>query len=214
MKIEHVQHAIAESLANLPTSNLPEPLQGLRHLPLTDHTPRVTLCKPGGRRIRWDADASYFDSHCTVRIEFVPTESAHEEHEESEAPSTNTDRRPAEPNSGASTDAVVEALRRAEPLRPFVGLTWFRDRVLPASGAEWARNPETVRRLLRSAIEQHLVLTSQVPNPNQPDRPVTAIRVNRTHPRFGADPPERHGRFRPIRIHGGSISETVLDDRR
>lgn len=214
MKIEHVQHAIAESLANLPTSNLPEPLQGLRHLPLTDHTPRVTLCKPGGRRIRWDADASYFDSHCTVRIEFVPAESAHEEHEESETPSTNSDRRPAEPNSGASTDAVVEALRRAEPLRPFVGLTWFRDRVLPASGAEWARNPETVRRLLRSAIEQHLVLTSQVPNPNQPDRPVTAIRVNRTHPRFGSDPPERHGRFRPIRIHGGSISETVLGDRR
>ena len=38
MKIEHLQHAIAESLANLPTSNLPEQLKGLRHLPLTDHT--------------------------------------------------------------------------------------------------------------------------------------------------------------------------------
>lgn len=214
MKIEHIQHAIAESLANLPTSNLPEPLKGLRHLPLTDHTPRVTICKPGGRKIRWDADASYLGSHCTVRIEFVPTETAHEEHEESEIPSTDSDRRPAEPNSGATTDAVVEVLRRAEPLRPFVGLTWFRDRVLPASGADWARNPETVRQLLRSAIEQHLVLTSQVPNPNQPDRPVTAIRVNRTHPRFRTDPPERHARFRPVRIQGGSISETVISDRR
>ena len=214
MKIEHVQHAIAESLANLPTSDLPEPLKGLRHLPLTDHTPRVTICKPGGRRIRWDADASYFRSHCTVRIEFVPTETAHQEHEESETPSTDSDRRPAEPDSSATTDAVVEALRRAEPSRPFVGLTWFRDRVLPASGADWARNPETVRQLLRSAIEQHLILTSQVPNPNQPDRPVTAIRVNRTHPRFQSAPPERHGRFQPVRIRGGSISETVLSERR
>lgn len=214
MKIEHVQHAIAESLANLPTSSLPEQLKGLRHLPLTDHTPQVTICSPGGRRIRWDADASYFGAHCTVQIEFVPTDTVHEEHAGSEVPSLTSGRRPAERDSGVSTDAVIEALRRAEPSRPFVGLTWFRDRVLPASGADWAQNPETVRRLLRSAIEQHLILTSQVPNPNQPDRPVTAIRVNRTHPRFRSDAPERHHRFRPVRIQGGSISETVLGDRR
>lgn len=39
------------------------------------------------------------------------------------------------------------------------------------------------------------------------------IRLNQSHPRFRVDAIARRSRFVPVRIRGGSISKTVLDDR-
>lgn len=78
MKIEQMEHDIAESLANVPTLDLPSELQGLRHLPLGDHSPRVTIRQANGRKIRPDADASSFDSRCRIQIEFQPTKPSSE----------------------------------------------------------------------------------------------------------------------------------------
>ena len=113
-----------------------------------------------------------------------------------------------------ATNELVDALGKAERTRPFVGLKWFRDQFLPECGYAWARDPRASGRLLHLATDRRLVLTNQVPNPNQPDHPVTAIRVNRRHPRFQPGAPERRPGFKPIRIRGGSISDTVLGERR
>ena len=43
---------------------------------------------------------------------------------------------------------------------------------------------------------------------------VTATRVDRKHRRSGSDTPTQNDRFTPIRIRGGSISDTVLGGRR
>ena len=113
-----------------------------------------------------------------------------------------------------ATDQLLDELGKVEGMRPFVGMKWFRDQFLPTCGHGWARDPRTSGLLLRQATDQRLILTSQVPNPNQPLRPVTAIRINRGHPRFQPDATQRGARFKPIRIRGGAISDTVLGDRR
>ena len=43
MKIAELQREIEESLASVPTSALPQALQGLRHLPLADCDPQVII---------------------------------------------------------------------------------------------------------------------------------------------------------------------------
>lgn len=211
MKIADIQRDIEESLASLSSVSLPPSLQGLRHLPVLDHTPEVTIRYRGHRRIRGDADASYFDpGSCELVIGFSPT-AAHDR--------TDTEL----PESESSGDAVdleqatlqlVAALTETERQRPFVALKWFRDRVLPQSGQGWADDPRVRSVVLRHATDQRLVLTGQAPNPNQPLHPVTTVRVNRRHPRLQAGPPPSSAAFAPVRIRGGAISETVLDDRR
>ena len=109
---------------------------------------------------------------------------------------------------------LVDQVKKAEEMRPFVGLKWFRDQFLPQSGYDWARDPRTSGSLLRHSTSQRLILTSQEPNPNQPQDPVTAIRVNRRHSRFQSEPPGRITGLTPIPIRGGLISDTVRSDRR
>ena len=216
MKIAHIQKEIEEGLANLTAANLPPALEGLRHLPFGDHNPQVTIRNvDGGRKVREDAAGSYFDpDRCEVVIRFIPVETPrHGDH-----PADMT-----VPDSGETAspfdfekplDQLLDELRRVEGTRPFVGLKWFRDQVLPACGHEWARDAGTLHSLLRYATDQRLILTSQVPNPNQPHHPVTAIRVNRRHPLFQSEAPRLENRLAPIRIRGGSIADTVLGNRR
>ncbi len=212
MKIRNIEQELAESLANVPNSDLPPALRGLRHLPLVDNHPQVSIRRADGRKVRGDADSSYFGGECTVQIEFVEVASAGNSGDG--APSIEPDAPPADTDPTQALRALIEELQRTEARLPFVGLKLFRDKVLPESGHEFAGDPKRIRRLLNSAIEQSLVLTSQVPNPNEPSRPVTAIRVNRTHPRLQPPTPERRGRFQPVPIRGGSIADTVIADRR
>lgn len=216
MKIRELQRDIEESLASLPTMNLPSELRGLTHLPMGDHNPEVTIRYVNSdRKVREDASASYFDPDaCAVMIRFVrPEDHLHETgggdvgESVPEGPATEFD-------FEATIDQLIDELQAAERMRPFVALTWFRNKFLPEQGHVWARDPRVGGLVLRRATEDRLVLTSQVPNPNQPLHPVTAIRVNRKHPRFRSGTPRRATGFQPVRIKGGSISDTVLDNRR
>ncbi|MDD9981612.1 MAG: hypothetical protein OXU81_09685 [Gammaproteobacteria bacterium] len=216
MKILNIQHDIEESLASLTTVNLPSTLDGLRHLPLNNRDPQVSIrYLENGRKVRADADGSYFDpDYCEVVIRFVPIETSGEEDDERIANEPSSHEHVDALDFGTATDQLLDELGKAEGRRPFVGLKWFRDQYLPTSGHAWACDPRTSGALLRQATDQRLVLTSQVPNPNQPMRPVTAIRINRRHPRFQPEASRRSARFQPIRIRGGAISDTVLGDRR
>ena len=216
MKISEIQRDIEESLASLPTAPLPSALEGLRHLPLGDRNPQISIrYLEKGRKVREDADGSYFDpDSCEVVIRFVPLDTSHDDDEGSAANTSRFHDCTDELDFVAATDQLLDELRKVESTRPFVGLKWFRDRILRTCGHDWARDTRTSGALLRHASAQRLILTSQVPNPNQPTRPVTAIRINRRHPRFQPQEPWRGAKFKPIRIRGGAISDTVLDDRR
>ena len=216
MKIAHIQRDIEESLANLATATLPAALEGLRHLPVGDRNPQVSIRNlNGGRKVRDDAAASYFDpERCEVVIRFFPFETPNDEDDRREASAPDSDGQSDTFDFEAALSQLLDELKKVECTLPFVGLKWFRDNVLPECGHGWARDPSTRHSLLRHATDQRLILTSQVPNPKQPYHPVTAIRVNRRHPRFQSEAPGRGGGFTPIRIRGGSISATVLGDRR
>ena len=217
MQIGDVQLDIEQSLANLKTSALPPALEGLRHLPLGGHEPRVSIRgRDGGRRVRKDADASYFDPEsCEVVIQFVPYDDSHDEVALHRPDASEADGDSAAPfDRETALDQLLDALSEAERSREFVGLKWFRDQYLTVQGCDWARDPRTSGALLRRATEQRLILTSQVPNPNDPLHPVTALRVNRRHPRFETSTAQRPARFERIRIQGGPIADTVLGDRR
>ena len=76
MKIYDIQRDIEESLTSVATSTLPSALAGLRHLPLSDRNPQVSIrYLEKGRKVREDADGSYFDpDSCEVVIRFVAFE--------------------------------------------------------------------------------------------------------------------------------------------
>ena len=215
MKIGHIQREIEEGLANLTAANLPPALEGLRHLPVGDHNPQVIIRNvDGGRKVREDAAGSYFDpDRCEVVIRFVPVEApGHGDYRaDVSVPDSVDTTYPFDVEKPLGQ--LLDELGKIEGTRPFVGLKWFRDQVLAACGHEWARSADTLHSLLRYATDQRLILTSQVPNPNQPHHPVTAIRTNRRHPLFQSAAPSPGNRFTPVRIRGGSIADTVLGDR-
>ena len=216
MKISDIQRDLEESLAGLATSTLPPVLEGLRHLPVSDRHPQVSIRKlDKSRKVRGDADASYFDpDRCEVVIRFVAVESSDGPEDWRESSTLSLDEQADVFDFETATGQFLDALKEVEGKRPFVGLKWFRDQFLPGSGHAWASDPRTSGSLLRHATDQRLVLTSRVPNPNQPHHPVTAIRVNRRHPRFHSGAARRGAGFTPLRIRGGAISDTVLGDRR
>ena len=219
LRIRDLQRQIEESLSSLPDLALPSELEGLRHLPMFGYKPRVTVyyaAESGRKRrkVRETASASYFDGgNCELTINFEPVEEP-QDHGIRREPVGTAGETVGGSDQETAMDQLLEELARAEARRPFVGLTWFRDRFLVAEcGHEWAGNSETVRSLLDRAIKQQLIRTSRVPNPNSPLHPTTAIRLNRSHPRFRTDATAQMSRFNPVRIRGGSISDTVLDDR-
>ena len=214
--IKDVQEDIEESLASLHSLPLPPVLEGLRHLPTGDHDPQVSIRRVDNKRkVREDAAASYFDPDgCEVVINFLPFEAPRDEDTLEGAVEASADGPSGEFDFDEATNQLVDQIGKAEEMRPFVGLKWFRDQFLPQSGYDWARDPKMSSSLLRHATNQRLVLTSHVPNPNQPLHPVTAIRVNRRHSRFQSETPGRTTGFTPIPIRGGLISDTVRSDRR
>lgn len=216
MKILDIQRDLEESLTGLSTSTLPPTLEGLRHLPVNDRNPQVSIRNlDKGRKVREDADASYFDpDRCEVVIRFVAVEDAHEEQDWRESSTLGPDGKADVFDFETATGQLLDALKEVESKRSFVGLKWFRDQFLPACGHAWAGDPRTSGALLRHATEQRLILTSRAPNPYQPHHPVTAIRINRRHPRFQSAASEDRAGFTPVRIRGGAISDTVLGDRR
>ena len=217
MQIHDVTRDIEESLANLTAFPLPPALQGLRHLPMGGYEPQVSVRgRGGGRKVRSDADASYFEPEtCEVVIRFVASNELQDvaHPSDAEVPKDDGGRAGAFDYETAIAQ-LLDDLAEVESAREFVGLKWFRDQYLPSRGHEWSHDPRDNGVLLRHATGQRLILTSQVPNPNNPLHPVTAIRVNRRHPRFETERPPRPAGFERVRIRGGAIADTVLGDRR
>ncbi len=213
MNIKELQRKIEDSLEALQaTSQLPLELQGLRLLVPHDVTPRVMIRNiEADRRLRSDASAQYFRPHeCEVVVRFDSY--SDEDHENFQGSRTT------EPEAPQRTEIeeLLDALDRAEGVRDFVGLKWFRDHFLPtAEGCAWGSDRSRSGRLIREATDDRLLLTSQVPNPHDPMQPTTAIRINRRHPRFQKPRPPlvSHG-FKPVQIRGRALSTTVLEGRR
>ncbi len=220
MQVRDVQKKIEDSLAKLPIVPLPDELEGLRHLPLDTHRAKVGIRNVApngkvGRKVREDASASYFDPDtCEVSIRFVPLDELQSGPSEEEDGNAKSGEETHEFDSETALDQLIDELRTAERMQPFVGLEWFREQFLPKCDYAWARYSSDRASVLRRATDENLVLTSQVPNPKEPMRPVTAIRINRRHPRFQTDKPSLRTSFKPIRIRGGAISDTVVSDRR
>ena len=108
---------------------------------------------------------------------------------------------------------IVEQLKAAERDLPFVGLDWFRNEFLPQCDHPWAKDPKKIDSLLWQAFERFLVLTWPVPDPAERLRSITTVMINRKLREVPPDTEIRGTRFTPIRIKGGPISDTVIEDR-
>ena len=110
-------------------------------------------------------------------------------------------------------DQLISELDRAERRYHYVPLAEFRDHILPKSGFGWANDPAKVKSLIKDAADKGLILTSMMFNPDDPPQPITAIRRNRSGIRVRPKGNTIRSRFKPIRIRGGPISDTVIEDR-
>lgn len=111
-------------------------------------------------------------------------------------------------------DQLVAELDKAELRSHYVALSEFRDHILPKSDFSWAKNHAKVKSLLKDAEDKCLILTRMMFNPDDPPRPITAIRLNRSGIRIRPNDTTRRSRFKPIKISGGLISGTVIEDRK
>jgi hypothetical protein len=121
--------------------------------------------------------------------------------------------------SGDPVTDLIRALDRAEdrPGYDFISLKWFRDAALLAEKLPWTISPERRQSVLRNAIDNKFVLTSKVPNPKNPEFPVTAIRLNRLLPFVKAvlgQATAEDTDFHPVVIQGEPLSATILRERR
>ena len=108
---------------------------------------------------------------------------------------------------------IIE-LDKAELRSQYVALVEFRDKILPKSGFEWAKDPEKVKSLLKGCMDQGLVLTLRMFNHDDPADPITAIHLNRSGTRVRPSGNSSRSRPKPIHIPGVSLSDTVIQERR
>jgi len=199
-----------------------------------DYQPEVSLENKKGRKKRSNASVDNWSpqSGDEIRIRFTPssgwpatpaepTETRVAVPVTAGSPPTANAARFGAPPSGTSASVadLVRALDRAEssPGFQFVALKWFRDVFLPAQGLEWTRSGSGRHEVLKEAISRRLILTSKVPNPKDPQFPVTAIRLNRLLPEVRASLSQAAGTendFDPVSIPGENLSATVLRERR
>jgi len=159
------------------------------------------------------------DSIC-ISFKPIPEEAEVEPQSVAQSATTVLPNSPAKsiPQVAGSLSDLVRALARIEsrPGYEFVALKWFRDVALPSEGFSWA-NADSIRQILRDAIDRRLILVSKVANPKSPQFPVTAIRLNRLMPEvaaiLGIKDAGMHD-FRPVPIRGENLSVTMLRDRR
>lgn len=148
---------------------------------------------PEGRKVRSDSTQAYDPTELCLIITFTP--------------------RRAESSRFAP---LVRSLEAARSGKEFVSLKWFRDKFLPTQPAfQSCSEPERHQALLE-AIEQGIVLTGSVPDPDPKKPHITTVTVNYSHSEvlkiFGQN--ERSSVFRPVKIQGEPLSHTVSRDRR
>jgi hypothetical protein len=178
--------------------------------------------KDGFRKKRRTADASTYNpgAECII-VSFEPIL----EEEESNGAATG----PTEANApGLSSQAsntgqlpvdqvgsVIRLLSQfGRPPRPFVGLKYFRDKVLPSLKTEWAEDDAQRRAMLEYCITQGIIITGRVPNPQAPEYPVTTIRLDHQHPMVMGMSPVENFDFQPVNQRGELASKMILRERR
>jgi hypothetical protein len=167
-----VQGAL-ESLRELErTGRLPAVLQPLLHIaPPDGSSVHVSLrARESGRQLRRNQTLDSFQPrNCAV---WVVYEVPQQENMQSD------------PGTGEPMVDFVIALDHAErdPHLSFIALKWFRDTYLHKRGFAWAFDPDMPRRLSQEATDAGIILMHKVPNPKQPEFPVTGIRLDRKHP--------------------------------
>ena len=228
--IEDLQVRIEKALRCLRSADsLPPELVDLRHLAPDGLEPQVSFVRLDKdrkiRKIRRSAAADYWQpGNCQALIAYERREEGSSDSDRAAAanqPSQQPDNTRAADPANSSEERIknlVEALDQAEsnPERRFVALKWFRDTFLPGRGFSWTFDDAERNRILRLTTERGLVLTAKIPNPKAPAYPTTTVRLNRGHPDiqdFALQRPEAK-RFRPIRIKGRPLSQTVLEGRR
>ena len=108
---------------------------------------------------------------------------------------------------------LIVELDKAELKYRHVPLAEFRDQVLPKSGLTWAKDPAKVKSLLKDAMDRDLILTYRMLLSHNIMGPTTTVRLNRSGKRIRYKGNTRRPRFEQIRIRGGPISDTVIEDR-
>jgi hypothetical protein len=99
----------------------------------------------------------------------------------------------------ADRDTMMAALLRVvdqmehDPKLNFLALKFLRDRLLPDTGIGCFSTPDLCRVAIEEAIHAGLLRTTRIPNPKNPQFPVTAVALNREHAEvqrlLGAPPP-------------------------
>ena len=110
-------------------------------------------------------------------------------------------------------DQLIAELDKAEMRYHYVPLAEFRDHILPKSGYAWAKDTTKAKSLLKDAIDSDLILTSRMLLSHNIPEPTTTICLNRSGTRIRSKGDSRGSSFKPIRIRGGPISDTVIEDR-
>jgi hypothetical protein len=235
LTIPEAEEIIEEALEELAFSTDPGLIRALRFLAPPGYQAIVELCGENGRSKRRNANAdSWTPEEDEVRIYFERADGDGPDAEGAGYEHDQDIRHVAQPRARASRAAAFEdgnvadgngnlppdiddrikelCATLAEAERgghAFIALKWFRDSFLPRKAFSWNQNPESRQLILAEAILRGVVMTSKIPNPKTPAYPTTTIRLNRAE----AGVPEEAQRFRPVAVHGETLTATLDDDR-
>ena len=109
---------------------------------------------------------------------------------------------------------LIIELDKAELRSRYVALSEFRDKILPKSDFDWAKDPVKVKSLLKDAIDQDLILTYRMLLSHNIMEPTSVVCLNRSGTRRQPTTTSSGSRLKPIHIPGVSLSETVIQERR
>lgn len=221
LSIPEAEEVIETALNELGFSQDPGLVRALRFLAPPGYQAIVELCSESGRSKRRNAPAeSWSPEDDEIRIYFERTDEAEATPRIARSARFAEHRSFEEEDEGqeamlpADMDARVKELcaALAEAERgghAFIALKWFRDSFLPRKVFRWNQHPESRQTVLAEAIQRGLVLTSKIANPKTPAYPTTTIRLNRAE----AGIPEEAQRFHPVAVQGGSLTETLEEER-
>ena len=221
LSIPAAEEMIEEALSELSYSQDPGLTRALRFLAPPGYQAIVELCSENGRSKRRNASAdTWSPEEDELRIYFEridgsePAPRALRAQRAAPSPVFYDDAEVEETVTPEDMDARVKELcaALAEAERgghAFIALKWFRDSFLPRKAFRWNQNPEARQAVLAEAIQRGVILTSKIANPKTPAYPTTTIRLNRAE----AAIPEEAQRFHPVAVQGGSLVDTIEEER-
>jgi hypothetical protein len=213
---------IEAAFSLLRKAQLPAGLEPLRYLaPPKGLAAKVLLQYKDGRKINRKADACHWNPQtCEAIVSFQLEDDDGDSSDSSAADEDSTSGEIESFGIASQQRDLILALDAAERdvrFVGFVGLKAFRDQFLASRGLRWATDPEARHYELARAINSGLVLRTSVPNPNRPDFPTTAVKVNREHPLVKDILREADSDrvvFKPAKIRGKPLSSTIIEERR